>query len=208
MLEILLLVAGVQFIGLISPGPDFALILRNSITYGKHTALWSAFGVAVGVLVHIAYTLTGLNFLLSAFPQMLKIIGSAGAAYLFWIGFSSLRSNSARFSTIKTTSQKKLRPFQALSMGFIINVTNPKCIIFFVSFLSAVIAADHDRITSIFIGAVLFLETWIWFSFLAIVLGQKTIQLKIQRYRHILDKIVGGLFLFFGLSMGIFIWTH
>jgi threonine/homoserine/homoserine lactone efflux protein len=208
MLEVLLLVFSVQLIGLVSPGPDFALILRHSITYGKYTALWSAFGIALGVLIHIGYTLTGLNFLMAAYPQVLKMIGFAGAAYLFWIGISSLRSTNSALSTTNTIPKTRLSPWQAVRTGFIINVTNPKCMVYFVSFLSVIIAADHDRITNIFIGITLFLQTWAWFSFLAVVLGQKHIQLKIQQYRNTMEKIVGVLFLFFGFSMGIFIWIN
>jgi threonine/homoserine/homoserine lactone efflux protein len=87
---------------------------------------------------------------MSEYPQILKIIGLASAVYLFWIGFHALRSKThdATLSE-KASSPTELSPYQALSMGFIVNVTNPKCIIYFVSFLSSVLAADHDRLTSI-----------------------------------------------------------
>jgi threonine/homoserine/homoserine lactone efflux protein len=206
MIEILLLVGTIQLIGVISPGPDFALILRNSIMHHKSAALWSAFGIALGVLVHVAYTLLGLNFLMAEYPYILKFVGLIGAAYLGWMGIGGLRAKKSDYLAEKLSSSPPLTARQALMMGFLVNVTNPKCIVFFVSFLSSVIAADHDPLTSMFIGLEIFLITWIWFSFLAIALGHKRLQNKIQSSRYTIDKCVGLLFLIFSISIASFIW--
>lgn len=210
MFDILILAGSVHLMGLISPGPDFALILRNSVIHSTKTALWSAFGIALGVLVHIAYTMTGLRVIIIDFPWILMWVGLFGVGYLAWLGIQSIRNSLVKkpnplFHGEIKKDQRGIRPFTAIRMGFITNATNPKAIIYFVSFLSTIIASNQNVTLSVLLGIEIFALTWLWFSFVAIAISHKTIQNGLQKYRKTFDMIVGILFLCFSLSMLIFI---
>ncbi|HAT8180793.1 TPA: lysine transporter LysE, partial [Legionella pneumophila] len=61
------------FISLISPGPDFAITVKNSLVYSRRSGLLTALGIALGSLVHISYTLLGLGLLITKTPILLHI---------------------------------------------------------------------------------------------------------------------------------------
>lgn len=69
-------------IGLISPGPDFIIVLKNTTSYSKSHGIWTALGVAVGTLVHITYIAFGFGILLQKNIFMLTLLKYIGAFYL------------------------------------------------------------------------------------------------------------------------------
>lgn len=69
-----------------SPGPDFALIVRQSLRYGRATAVRSALGIGCGVAVHAGYSVWGLGVLVRDSPAAFALLKIAGAAYLAWMG--------------------------------------------------------------------------------------------------------------------------
>ena len=60
-MSIFLTVAILHFFAVASPGPDFVLVSRQSLRYGRHVALWTSFGIAVGILFHVSLSLTGFE---------------------------------------------------------------------------------------------------------------------------------------------------
>ena len=55
-------------LGVISPGPDFAVVIRQSLAYGRAAGVWTAAGIGSGILFHVAYGLFGLGWAVQAFP--------------------------------------------------------------------------------------------------------------------------------------------
>ena len=62
-----------------SPGPDFAMVVRQSLAFGRGAGVWTAAGIGSGILFHVAYGLFGLNWLTQRYPQSLTVLGVAGA---------------------------------------------------------------------------------------------------------------------------------
>lgn len=79
-------VAVITVLAVISPGADFAMVVRNSYLYGRTTGLLAAAGVAAGVLVHVTYTMLGVGLLIASSTVLFTAIKLAGAAYLVYIG--------------------------------------------------------------------------------------------------------------------------
>src|SRR3990167_823924 len=70
-LSSILSLVGLVMIALISPGPDFAIVVRNSLIYSRKTGLFTALGIALGILVHVSYTLLGLGLVIAKNPWTL-----------------------------------------------------------------------------------------------------------------------------------------
>ena len=83
--------SGLVMISLISPGPDFAVVVKNSVVYSRKTALLTALGISLGILVHVTYILLGLGFVIAKTPWLLFSIKCLGAATLFSLGFRALK---------------------------------------------------------------------------------------------------------------------
>ncbi|MFH8344074.1 LysE family transporter [Streptomyces sp. NPDC018045] len=76
----------------VSPGPDFAVVLRTSLGSGRRSALCSALGIAAGCFVWGLAGAAGLTAMLSASQTAYDALRIAGALYLMWLGFQALRS--------------------------------------------------------------------------------------------------------------------
>ncbi len=81
-----LILASALFLALLSPGPDFAMILKQSITYGKRASIVSSVGIGLGISVHVIYTILGIGLIISKSIILFNIIKYLGAMYLIYIG--------------------------------------------------------------------------------------------------------------------------
>jgi threonine/homoserine/homoserine lactone efflux protein len=76
-------------INAVVPGPDFAMVLRQSIVHGRKTAILTSLGVASAILVHGSYTLLGIGLIVSQSLLLFSILKIAGALYLLWLGITT-----------------------------------------------------------------------------------------------------------------------
>ncbi|HBD34866.1 MAG TPA: lysine transporter LysE, partial [Cupriavidus sp.] len=113
----LLAVAAITLLAVISPGPDFAMVTRNSYLFGRRTGLLCALGIALGVQVHVAYTMFGVSLLVRHAHGLLSIIKLAGAAYLIWIGIQTLRNRKAL--DVDADGAPAVSGLAAFRMGFL-----------------------------------------------------------------------------------------
>ncbi|MBS0272309.1 MAG: LysE family transporter [Proteobacteria bacterium] len=194
-------VAGLVMISLISPGPDFAIVVKNSLVYSRKTALLTAFGIALGILVHVAYTLLGLGLVIAKTPWLLFTVKCLGAVYLLYIGFKALRAKKAQ-SLVGTLHHKPdISPLSAICSGFLTNALNPKCMLFFVSLFSVVVDPHTPFIIMLTYGTIIFIETLAWFGFVAFCLSGKTTREKFNAVGHWIERITGGILMALGVRL-------
>ena len=77
-----LAIAGAHLLAVASPGPDFALVLRQSLAHGRRVAVWASLGIGCGISFHVAYCLLGLGLLLKDSPVALDVVRYLGAALM------------------------------------------------------------------------------------------------------------------------------
>ncbi|AAZ25123.1 MULTISPECIES: LysE family translocator [Colwellia] len=219
-LEQFLLIAMVHFLAVASPGPDFALILKQSIRYNRRIAIYTSFGIAAGIIVHVTYSLVGIGLLIASDERLftaLKYIAASYFCYIAWHCFKSKKpdSESSTFAsedpdnnaltqneitktetTIDNPSAKK-----AFFSGFLINALNVKATLFFVSLFSVVIAPETLLSIKIAYGAYLVVATAAWFCFLSYMLTQERVRYVLQRKGYILDRIMGLILLLLAIQL-------
>ena len=126
-LDEFLLIALAHFFAVASPGPDFAIVLKQSIQQGRRNALWTSFGVGLAILLHVTYCLLGVAVLLAQSPTIFMALKYLAGAYLAYIGVQALRSAKPA-----TAEQDNLVPsastepdWVAFRRGFLTNALNP-----------------------------------------------------------------------------------
>lgn len=211
-LTVLSMIGLVQLIALISPGPDFAMILRSCTQYGKRYAMLSALGLGLGVAFHATYSLLGLSLIIHSIPFFMHLIATLGAIYLFYQGYKSI------YFAFKTKDQMKL-PFEdsltifsaktpvawlAITSGFLTNALNPKAFAFFFSFFAVTVSKIHTPYFGLLAGIEVFLLTWGWFTFLAQVASSKAFLNVIFKYNFFINLLIGVVFILFSVSMMFF----
>jgi threonine/homoserine/homoserine lactone efflux protein len=127
----------------VTPGPDMALFLSKTLSGGKRFGFAALGGVLVGLVVHAFAAALGLSALLAASSQAYGIVKLFGAAYLLWLAFSALRHGSVLH--VDGALQPPASLLATFLTGLGINLTNPKIIIFFVTFLPQFIEAGDPH---------------------------------------------------------------
>jgi len=125
------LVASILFIQV--PGPSLLFTIGRALTVGRREALVSVVGNGVGVTVQVLLVAVGLGAIVAASATAYTVIKVAGAAYVIWLGIQAIRHRGEARQALE--SQVAPTSSHALRVGFIVGVTNPKTILFFVAFL-------------------------------------------------------------------------
>lgn len=187
-------------LGLISPGPDFIVVLKNTISYSKTYGIWTALGVALGTLVHLTYIAFGFGLLLQNNLFILNLLKYIGAFYLIYIGYKSFTNKENKNDVIKNDVQT-ISIYKAMLSGFITNAFNPKAAIFFIGIFAVILNKESNTQDLILYGTTIFLETLIWFCLVAIILSKKKIKNYFDNMRNVIDKIIGTVLVGFGIKL-------
>ena len=143
MLADLLSVAGLTFLIMISPGPDFALVARNTVVGGKRAGGWTSAGVVTGNFVHLSYCLLGVGWLIANNLVAFTVLKLAGGTYLIFLGVQSLRSNA---SVTERAQQSRDHNRTWWTQGLLNNLLNPKGPLFYLGLTSVFVHADSTFI--------------------------------------------------------------
>ena len=132
------------FVYAISPGPGLFAVLAISTRFGPIPAIWISIGHTIGDIIYVALAMLALNALAELISDSMIYVKIIGASYLIYIGYQQFRSKGVSFEQ----SSKKSSIIKLLIAGFIVGVTNPKTIIFYLSFLPIFIDLNNLTMTT------------------------------------------------------------
>ncbi|MBD57775.1 MAG: lysine transporter LysE [Pseudoalteromonas sp.] len=191
-LDEFLLIAIAHFFAVASPGPDFAIVLKQSIQQGRKNALWTSAGVGAAILLHIAYCVLGVALILSQSPSLFMALKYVAGAYLAYLGVQALRS--AKTSDSKQQPLAQAEPesvYKAFRRGFFTNALNPKATLFFMSLFTLVISPETPVLVQAGYGLYMAIATWLWFSFLSLVLSKASVRSFFLKSGYWFDRGIG-----------------
>jgi len=194
-----LALALVHFFIVVSPGPDFAVTLRQSIYHGRKAGLMTALGIGAGISVHVVYTLAGVTALMQATPWLMDTAKYIGAAYLIWLGIQFLRSKGA--SAAITPESPDTRPVQtagkAFWMGFLTNATNPKAMLFFLAMFTTLVSPSTPVTVKLFYGVWMCGVNAAWFMVVSVLFSHQRIRERFLAHSRLFDNVIGTVLLLF-----------
>jgi len=119
-LEQFFLIAAVHLLAVASPGPDFAIILKQSIRYDRRTAIFTSFGIAAGILLHVTYSLVGIGLIIASDERLFTALKYIAASYFCYIAWHGLRAkkpddNRDEFRVSSSEDNKKRDEFRVSS---------------------------------------------------------------------------------------------
>jgi len=127
------------FVLFITPGPDMSLFLAKTVAGGRQAGMASMLGAMAGCCVHTLLAALGLSALLAASATAFTILKVVGALYLLWLAVDAVRNGSAL--NLKGQARGPVSFRRTFLMGLGINLTNPKIVLFFVTFLPQFVQA-------------------------------------------------------------------
>ncbi|WP_022961219.1 LysE family transporter [Halopseudomonas pelagia] len=200
-----LLVALVHLLAVMSPGPDFAVVIRNSVGAGRQAGLTTALGVGCGILVHVAYSLLGIGLIVSQSTWLFNLLKLAAAGYLFYLGVKALRSRPQPLNS-DVPAASTLSSRKAFANGFITNGLNPKATLFFLSLFTLIISPLTPMGIQAFYGLYLALATAAWFCLVALLFSHARVRQGFGKLGHWFDRLMGTVLIGLGLHLVLSEW--
>lgn len=203
-LTLIFTVSIIHILAVISPGPDFIMAIKNSLTYSRKTGIWTAVGFGLGISIHIFYCIAGLALIISQSEIIftgLKIIGSL---YLAYIGIMSLLAKPSEIKINSKNHKKDISILEAIKIGFLTNVLNPKATLFFLSLFTFVISPETSKFILAIISSIMIINTTLWFSLVAIFFTQKKVRVVFYKFEGVFNKIFGVILLLLAIKVSFF----
>ncbi len=196
-------IALVQAFGVMSPGPDFIMCVRNSLMYSRRTGVFTAIGFGLGVAVHVTYLIAGIAVLIAQSVMLFSMIRYFGAAYLLYMGIRSVMARSFGLNMPEEV-KKDISPLNALWIGFVTNISNPKAALFFLGLFTIVVGPGTPRAVLVIAGIIMVAETIGWFSLVAYFFNQHHVRSFVGRFQRYFSLIFGALLILISIRIAFF----
>ena len=190
------------FVLFITPGPDMSLFLAKTIAGGRRAGLFSMLGAMAGCCLHTLLAAIGVSALLAASATAFAVLKVVGAGYLLWLAIDALRNGSAL--RMRDGGRQEIDAWHTFLLGFGVNVTNPKIVLFFVTFLPQFVDPESGNAPSqlLFLG-LYFIAFTTPFGALLVLLAERMIGLTTRHPRamRMIDYAFASVFGTFALRI-------
>jgi threonine/homoserine/homoserine lactone efflux protein len=202
----LLTFLGLAVVVIVTPGPDTALTIRNTIAGGRAAGLGTGLGVASGQAIWTLAAAAGVAALLVASEPAFLALKYAGAAYLVFLGLQTLagavRPSAARHApepALPAVRRARLPVRTAWRQGMVSDLANPKMAVFYTSLLPQFTPADGPAFPVLVgLGVIFSLMTFTWLALYATAVDRLSDLLSRNAVRRALDAIMGTVLMALG----------
>lgn len=200
-----LTIAAAHLAAVASPGPDFAVVLKQSISNGTRSAIWTSLGVGSAILLHVTYCLLGVAVLLNQSPGLFAFVRYVAAIYLLYLGVSALRDTlKSQSSSVSPEKPAALAPLKAFYLGFLTNGLNPKATLFFLALFTVVIDPATPTVVQVGYGVYLAIATFLWFAMLSALLGRPRFRARLLALGVWFERAMGVILIALALQIALF----
>jgi RhtB (resistance to homoserine/threonine) family protein len=186
------------------PGPDFALVTKNTLLHSRRAGLFTSLGIGNAILIHITYCALGLALVISQSKMLFNIIKYVGVAYLIYLGVSSLlakQKNPPLVNNATPHNTSTLSDFAAYRQGFLCNLLNPKATLFFLALFTVIIKPETPASWEIIYALEMFAIITAWFCGLTVILSHPAILKILNHVEQYISKVVGVFLIGFGILL-------
>ena len=196
---------GVSAVVIMTPGPDTAVTVRNTLLGGRLAGILTALGISTGQAIWALATSLGVVALLVASEILFQAVKYAGAAYLVWLGLNALidawRGTGAASATARRDGPR-LKPSRAFAQGLINDLGNPKMAVFFASLLPQFALPGEGMFAALMsLGLIFSLMTFVWLVSYAFVVAKAGEILRRPVIRRWIEAVTGTLLVALGVRI-------
>lgn len=203
MLETSLLIVTIATLGMLSPGPDFFLIIKNAARYPRRAALMTALGVNCAVATHMTYCVAGLAVVITTTPWLFMLLKYAGAAYLIYVGIQALLSRGGGKMDLSSVTPEKISLKKAFMQGYLCNLLNPKATLFFLAMFTQVLNVNSGLPEKIWYAGIILTLSSIWWPTLVVLIQSAPVRRGLAKAQKIIDKLLGTVLIAFGIKVAL-----
>ena len=186
--------ATICIVGAMSPGPSMALIIRNSIKYGRVSGILSSVGHAIGIGIYAGVSVAGLQIILINNIFLFNTIQFCGSVFLLVLGILFLRDTGQKLSI-----QDEQKSFNSFMQGFAISILNPKILIWFAAIFSQFIEISSTNLVKLTMVLITSSIDGLWYIILAIVVTGFGLRQFLEKNIKIIQNISGIVLIFISI---------
>lgn len=188
---------------IILPGPDTAIMTKNTLTVGKQGGFKTMIGICCALSIHTLTAIVGLSAIIAKSALLFSIFKYIGAVYLIYLGIKSLLTLRNQ-ETAKTVVESKYKNRSSFKQGFLTNLLNPKIAVFFLTFLPQFVdPGSHTFMPFLILGITYILLTVVWYLFYIYLLNQISAFMKKPRTQKVIEGITGTILIGFGIKLAL-----
>ena len=185
----------------VTPGPDIALVMGQSVRHGRRGGVLAALGVGAGCFIHIGAAALGLSALIMTSALAFTVIKWIGVCYLCYVGVRMLFSRDQESKQVipDTTSPRAI-----FWLGFFTNALNPKVALFFLAFLPQFIDQNAPNKAAAFalLGLMFTATGVLWLLLVAWLTARASAGLRANAHIKVwLERTIGAMFLALGAKL-------
>ncbi|MBY0089329.1 LysE family translocator [Priestia aryabhattai] len=189
---------------IILPGPDTAIMTKNTLTVGKQGGFKTMLGICCALSIHTLTAIVGLSAIIAKSALLFSIFKYIGAIYLIYLGIKSLWAlrNKNTTETIEPIAKSKYKNESSFKQGFLTNLLNPKIAVFFLTFLPQFVNPEsHTFMPFLILGITYIVLTVVWYLFYIYLLNQISSFMKKPKTQKVIEGITGTILIGFGIKL-------
>jgi amino acid exporter len=193
-------VVGLFLLGLVSPGPNFLVVLDATLSYGRRAGVVTGLGAAIGDAIYASCGLFGLAVLIEKGGYTLVVVKACGGFYLAGLGVKMMirRGRASHSSAVDGGSISLGRLFWR---GLATDLANPKTVVFFASIFAFAVNEDTSRGVRLAMLLGIVITSVLWRMFLSLVFSTTLIRVTYQRSQRFVEPILGAILSVLGLRL-------
>jgi RhtB (resistance to homoserine/threonine) family protein len=193
----------VATLGMVSPGPNFVITIKNSLLHSRRAGMWTAVGVAVGNLVHVVFSLLGIALIVSQSILLFNALKWFGVAYLAYIGLKSLLARREDVEELmrSTHDVRAMSSSRALCTSFWVSLLNPKVTLFYLVLFTQVVEPGTPILFRTIYGLTAVVLSFVWYALVALVVSHGAVRDRFRAVAHWVERTIGVILIVLGARL-------
>lgn len=193
-----------HFLALLSPGPDFVIIVKSAMRHG-HKSIGVAVGIAIANAVYIALCLVGVGSILASSVTLLIIMKVLGGLFLLYLAIQALRAKKTDYEVLAVVDTQTVDVTTSWTKqfitGFMSGILNPKNLLFYLSLFTVVLTKDVGMTFKVLLGIWMTSVVFLWDVFVIYILSVPKVRAKFSKMSYYIDKVTGMILGAIGFSI-------
>ena len=200
-----LTVAIAHFLALLSPGPDFILVVKSAIKNGTKNSIGIAAGIASANALYIICCLVGVGTILAASITIMIALKIAGGLFLIYLALMAVKAKKSSYSNLVIN---EMEPdtigssfFKEFFTGFMSGILNPKNLLFYLSLFTVVLTNDVSLTFKVILGIWMTIVVFVWDVSVIYLLSTNKVRKRFAKLAYYIDKCTGVVLGLIGFSI-------
>lgn len=193
----------------ITPGVDTFVVMRNVLRGGKLDGILTGVGICSGLFFHASLSALGVSIILVQSAYLFGLVKTIGAVYLIWLGCSCIygtlvSGNRSSPDVLRKIEYESVNTMRSFREGFLSNVLNPKCAVFYMAFFPQFIdGSDHVYLKAVSLVGIQFVIGVLWLTVLSILIVHFKKIIEKPFFLKSTNAVCGTVLVGFGIKLGI-----